>query len=52
MVVVLMLQKNKDSQHLKKYPDEYNGHAKDAILAKLLDRDKDDLVYWYVPLMR
>jgi hypothetical protein len=31
-------------------PDEYNGHAKDGIPAKLLDKDKDDLVYWYIRL--
>jgi hypothetical protein len=30
-----------------KYPDEYKGHPRIAELAKLLDKDKGDLVYWY-----
>jgi hypothetical protein len=27
-------------QHMKKYRDEHNGHTKDGILTKLLDKDK------------
>ena len=37
----------KFTQRLKKYPDEYKGHIRTGILAKLLDKDKGDLVYWY-----
>jgi hypothetical protein len=37
----------KFTQRLKKYPDEYKGHPRIAELAKLLEKDKADLVYWY-----
>ena len=37
----------KFTQRLKKYPDEYKDHVKTGILAKLLHKDKGDLVYWY-----
>src|SRR5215831_5422071 len=37
----------KFTQRLKKYPDEYKGQVRTGILAKLLDKDKGDLVYWY-----
>ena len=37
----------KFTQRLKKYPDEYKNHVRTRILAKLLDRDKGDLAYWY-----
>jgi hypothetical protein len=40
-------QELKFTQRLKKYPDEYKGHVRTGILAKLLDKDKGDLVYWY-----
>jgi hypothetical protein len=32
---------------LMKYPDEYKGHPRIVELAKLLGKDKGDLVYWY-----
>ena len=34
-------------QGLTKYPYEYKDHVRTGILAKLLDKDKGDLVYWY-----
>jgi hypothetical protein len=37
----------KFTQRLKKYPDEYKSYVRTGILAKLLDKDKGDLVYWY-----
>ena len=37
----------KYTQRLKKYPDEYKSHVRTGRLAKLLDKDKGDLVYWY-----
>ncbi|MFZ0223395.1 MAG: DNA polymerase domain-containing protein, partial [Candidatus Nitrosopolaris sp.] len=37
----------KFTQRLKKYPEEYKAHVRTGILAKLLDNDKGDLVYWY-----
>jgi len=37
----------KFTQRLKKYPDEYKGHVRTGILAKLLDKDKGELIYWY-----
>ena len=37
----------KFTQRLTKYPDEYKGHVRTGILAKLLGKDKGDLVYWY-----
>ncbi|MGC2573368.1 MAG: DNA polymerase domain-containing protein, partial [Candidatus Nitrosopolaris sp.] len=37
----------KFTQRLKKYPDEYKDHVRTGILAKLLHKDKGDLVYWY-----
>jgi len=37
----------KFTQRLKKYPDEYKDHVRTGILAKLLDKDKGDLVHWY-----
>ena len=37
----------KFTQRLKKYPHEYKGRVRTRILAKLLDKDKGDLVYWY-----
>jgi hypothetical protein len=32
---------------LNLYPHEYKGHPRIVELAKLLDKDKGDLVYWY-----
>ena len=37
----------KFTQRLKLYPYEYEDHVRTGILAKLLDKDKGDLVYWY-----
>ena len=37
----------KFTQRLTKYPDEYTDHVRTGILAKLLGKDKGDLVYWY-----
>ena len=37
----------KFTQRLKLYPYEYKDHVRTGILAKLLDKDKGDLVYWY-----
>jgi hypothetical protein len=37
----------KFTQRLKKHPDEYKDHVRTGILAKLLEKDKGDLVYWY-----
>ncbi|MGB8935122.1 MAG: DNA polymerase domain-containing protein [Candidatus Nitrosopolaris sp.] len=37
----------KFTQRLKKYPDEYKSHPRIVELAKLLEKDKGDLVYWY-----
>ena len=37
----------KFTQRLKMYPYEYEDHVRTGILAKLLDKDKGDLVYWY-----
>ena len=37
----------KFTQRLTKYPYEYEDHVRTGILAKLLDKDKGDLVYWY-----
>ena len=35
------------TNRLRKHIHEYAGHARAAVLAKLLDKDKGDLVYWY-----
>jgi hypothetical protein len=32
---------------LKLHPYEYEDHVRTGIVAKLLDKDKGDLVYWY-----
>src|SRR5262249_52868775 len=37
----------KFTQRLYLYPYEYKDHIRTGILAKLLDKDKGDLVYWY-----
>jgi DNA polymerase, archaea type len=37
----------KFTQRLKLHPYEYKDHVRTGILAKLLDKDKGDLVYWY-----
>jgi DNA polymerase, archaea type len=37
----------KFTQRLKLHPYEYEEHVRTGILAKLLDKDKGDLVYWY-----
>ena len=37
----------KFTQRLNLHPSEYENHIRTGILAKLLDKDKGDLVYWY-----
>jgi DNA polymerase I len=37
----------KFTQRLMKHPYEYKGHPRIIELAKLLDKDKGDLVHWY-----
>jgi DNA polymerase, archaea type len=37
----------KFTQRLMKYPDEYKDRVRTGKLAKLLGKDKGDLVYWY-----
>jgi hypothetical protein len=37
----------KFTQRLKLHPYEYKGHPRIVELAKLLDKDKGDLVHWY-----
>jgi DNA polymerase I len=37
----------KYTQRLKYYALEYNEHVRTGVLAKLLDKDKGDLIYWY-----
>ena len=37
----------KFTQRLKLHPNEYKDHVRTGILAKLLDKDKGDLVHWY-----
>jgi DNA polymerase, archaea type len=37
----------KYTQRLKKYPHEYKEHVRTGILARILDKDKGDMVYWY-----
>ncbi|MGC2573638.1 MAG: hypothetical protein WA364_19150, partial [Candidatus Nitrosopolaris sp.] len=37
----------KFTQRLKLHPYEYEEHVRTGILAKLLDKDKGDVVYWY-----
>jgi DNA polymerase, archaea type len=37
----------KFTQRLMKYPEEYKDHVRTGKLARLLDKDKGDLVYWY-----
>jgi DNA polymerase, archaea type len=37
----------KFTQRLMKNPDEYKDHVRTGKLARLLDKDKGDLVYWY-----
>jgi DNA polymerase, archaea type len=37
----------KFTQRLKLHPYEYEEHVRTGILAKLLDKDKGDLVHWY-----
>ena len=37
----------KFTQRLYRCPYEYEDHIRTGILAKLLDKDKGDLVYWY-----
>ena len=37
----------KFTQRLKSHHYEYKNHVRTGILAKLLDKDKGDLVYWY-----
>ena len=37
----------KFTQRLNLHPSEYEDHIRTGILAKLLDKDKGDLVYWY-----
>jgi hypothetical protein len=40
----------KYTQRMKHYSYEYNEHVRTGILAKLLDKDKGNLVYWYETL--
>jgi hypothetical protein len=35
------------THRLKKHTHEYAGHVRAGVLAKLLGKDKGDLVYWY-----
>lgn len=35
------------THRLRRHTHEYAGHSRAAVLAKLLDKDKGDLVYWY-----
>jgi len=37
----------KFTQRLKLCPYEYKEYVRTGVLAKLLDKDKGDLVYWY-----
>jgi hypothetical protein len=37
----------KYTQRLKKYQHEYEEHVRTGVLARILDKDKGDLVYWY-----
>jgi hypothetical protein len=37
----------KYTHRLKKHTHEYAGHVRVGVLAKLLGKDKGDLVYWY-----
>ena len=37
----------KFTQRLKLHPYEYEDHVRTGIVAKSLDKDKGDLVYWY-----
>jgi DNA polymerase elongation subunit (family B) len=37
----------KFTQRLKLYPYEYNDHVRTGVIAKLLNKDKGDLIYWY-----
>ncbi len=37
----------KYTQRMKHYAYKYNEHVRTGVLAKLLDKDKGDLVYWY-----
>jgi DNA polymerase elongation subunit (family B) len=40
----------KFTQRLRKYLHEYDNNTWTGVLAKLLDKDKGDLVYWYETL--
>jgi DNA polymerase, archaea type len=42
----------KFTQRLKLHPYEYEDDVRTGILAKLLDKDKGDLVYWYETYMQ
>ena len=41
----------KYTQRMRRYAHEYNEHVRTGVLAKLLDKDKGDLVYWYERLL-
>jgi DNA polymerase I len=41
----------KYTQCLKKYQHEYEEHVRTGVLARILDKDKGDLVYWYETIM-
>jgi DNA polymerase, archaea type len=37
----------KYTQRLKKYQHDYEEHARTGVLARMLDKDKGDMVHWY-----
>jgi DNA polymerase elongation subunit (family B) len=41
----------KYTQRLKKYQHEYEEHVRTGVLARILDKDKGDMVYWYETVM-
>jgi hypothetical protein len=41
----------KYTQRLKKYQHEYKEHVRTGVLARILDKDKGDIVYWYETVM-
>ena len=37
----------KHTQRMRRYAHEYNEHVRTGVLAKLFDKDRGDVVYWY-----
>jgi hypothetical protein len=47
LIMAISVQRLRYTHRLRRHTHEYAGHSRAAVLAKLLDKDKGDLVYWY-----